>query len=75
MVLLGARGLDVMGVEVLWVLCRDGAKGVPHLDHVFHGLVQVFLTVGVPGLSDVVWDVYSLDDVFHAVSVLMELSQ
>jgi hypothetical protein len=52
------------------VLFRDGAKGVPQLE-----LVQVFLTVGVPGLSDVVWDVYSFDDVFHAVSVLIELSQ
>ena len=38
-VLLGACGLDVMGVEVLWVLFRDGAKGVPNLDHVVHGLV------------------------------------
>jgi hypothetical protein len=74
-VLLGACGSEVMGVEVLWVLFLDGAKGFPHLDHVVQGLVQVFLTVGLPSLSDVFWDVYSFDDVFHAVSVLIELSQ
>ena len=57
------------------MLCRDGTEGVPHFDHVFQGLVQVFLTVGVTGLSDVVWDVYSFYNIFHAVGVLVELSQ
>jgi hypothetical protein len=63
-----------LGVEVVRVLLQDGAEGVPDFDHMVQGFVQVLPTVGVPGQNDVFWDVYRLDDVFHAVSMLVEMS-
>ena len=57
------------------MLRQDGPEGVPHFYHVFHGLVQVFFTVGVPSLCDGFWDVYCSHDVLHAVDVLKKLAQ
>ena len=74
-VLLGTCSFHGLGVAVLWVQHRDGAEGAQHLPHVVQGLTQVLRVVGQPGTREVVREVYSSDDVFRAVSMLVVVGQ